>query len=504
MAAKMNNRVQLICYADRMGGAGLAGLRRLLDGPLQGLFYGVHILPFFLPIDGFDAGFDPIDHTRVDPRIGNWDDIKTLSDRHEVMADVIVNHVSAGSHQFQDYLRHGKDSQFCGMFLTRDSVFPRGATEAELRAIYRPRPGLPFTTLRLQSGAQCDFWTTFTPNQVDIDVHHPQGAAYLDGILQIFAQQGIRLVRFDAIGYAIKKAGTSCFMLPETFKFIADLTLRARARGLQVLVEVHSHYRKQIEIAACVDHVYDFALPPLILHAIAFRNARYLSEWIRIRPANCFNVLDTHDGIGIIDIGADPADRANLPGLIPAEEQDLLVEWIHEKSAGASRKATGAAASNLDLYQINCTFYEALGRDDRLYLIARAIQLFLPGIPQVYYVGLLAGLNDVKLLEATGVGRDINRHYYSMEEIAEQLRRPVVQQLCELIQLRNQHPAFAGQFDWRTEAGELLNLQWRNGAASASLRVDLVNACANLHFTDGGEHRNIEIQGQSANAHREQ
>ena len=124
------------------------------------------------------------------------------------------------------------------------------------------------------------------------------------------------------------------------------------------------------------------------------------------------------------------------------------MEKIHANSNGQSRLATGAAASNLDIYQVNCTFYDALGRQDSDYLLARAIEFFAPGIPQVYYVGLLAGENDMNLLAQSGIGRDINRHYYSLDEIAQAIRRPVVQSLFELIRFRNQHPAFHGIIEY--------------------------------------------------------
>src|SRR4029078_4518215 len=141
------------------------------------------------------------------------------------------------------------------------------------------------------------------------------------------------------------------------------------------------------------------------------------------RPHNCVTVLDTHDGIGGIDVGAGSEGE---PGLLPPQEINSLGETINARSRGESGKATGAAANNLDLYQVNCTYYDALGRRNNEYLIARALQLFTPGIPQVYYVGLLAGTNDMNLLHRTGVGRDINRHYFSGEEIQVELRRPAV------------------------------------------------------------------------------
>jgi sucrose phosphorylase len=488
----MKNQVQLITYVDRLAGGGLKDLTALLQSQLAGVFGGVHLLPFFHPIDGADAGFDPIDHTRVDPRLGDWDDIKALSASVDVMGDVIVNHVSSQSPQFLDYSARGDASPYAGLFLTFGSVFPDGATEKDLLAVYRPRPGMPFAYTTLANGDKKFLWTTFTPQQLDIDVRHPQGRAYLDGILATFAANGIRIVRLDAVGYAIKKPGTSCFMLPETFDFIGEFAGRAKALGIEVLVEIHAYYRRQIEIAKKVDWVYDFALPPLVLHALHFRTASALRHWIGIRPNNALTVLDTHDGIGIIDIGADASDRADHPGLVPPAELDALVESIHANSQGQSRQATGAAASNLDLYQVNCTFYDALGRDDRAYLIARAIQFFLPGVPQVYYVGLLAGENDMALLARSNVGRDINRHHYTPAEIDAALARPVVQDLLDLIRLRNRHPAFGGQFELQGGSGSVLALRWRDGARWLALVVDLAERSLLIEGDDGDGARRFD------------
>ncbi|KQY81646.1 MULTISPECIES: sucrose phosphorylase [Roseateles] len=494
----MKNQVQLITYVDRLGGrrdgADLARLKALLcdpASPLGGVFGGVHLLPFFHAIDGADAGFDPIDHTQVDPRLGDWRDIKALTDGLDVMADVIVNHMSSESPQFLDYAERGEASAYAGLFLTLDAVFPNGATERDLLTVYRPRPGLPLTCATLKSGERRILWTTFTAAQIDIAVRHPQGRAYLAGILRTFAAHGIRMVRLDAVGYAIKKAGASCFMMPETFDFIAEFAQEARALGIEVLVEIHAYYQRQIEIARQVDWVYDFALPPLVLHAFNFHTAAALKRWIAVRPTNALTVLDTHDGIGIIDIGADASDRAAHPGLVPPEELDALVERIHVASGGESRKATGAAASNLDLYQVNCTFFDAMGRDETAYLLARAIQFFLPGVPQVYYVGLLAGGNDMDLLAQTQVGRDINRHFYGEDEIARDCERPVVRRLIELIRLRNRHPAFGGDFHVEPSGTDELHLRWQQASEWAALHINFRDLAHALSYSGEGGSREI-------------
>jgi sucrose phosphorylase len=467
----VRHEVQLITYADRLAGS-LAGVRRMLDGPLAGLFGGVHVLPFFTPYDGADAGFDPVDHTAVDPRLGTWEDVAALARDRDLVVDLIVNHVSADSAQFRDVLARGEASPYAGMFLTLDRVFPDGAREADLLRVYRPRPGLPFTPVTLAGGERRLAWTTFTAQQIDLDVTHPEALRHLHGVLARLAAAGVAMVRLDAVGYAVKTPGTSCFMTPETFAFIGELTEHARGLGIEVLVEVHSHFARQVEIGRQVDWVYDFALPPLVLHALFAGDDGPLRRWLEVRPRNALNVLDTHDGIGVVDVGADQTDP-QLAGLLGPDQIDALVEGIHARSDGASRRATGAAASNVDLYQVNCTYYDALGRDDARYLLARAIQLFCPGVPQVYYVGLLAGENDLERLERTGVGRDVNRHAYTEEEVLAALERPVVRELCDLIRLRNTHPAFQGEAAVLPGAPGTLAIEWRAGEHVARLDADL-------------------------------
>ncbi|HVN10476.1 MAG TPA: sucrose phosphorylase [Kineosporiaceae bacterium] len=476
----MRNKVQLITYADRLGGD-LPGLRNVLTGRLAGLFGGVHVLPFFRPYDGADAGFDPADHREVDPRLGTWDDVAALADTGlDPVVDLIVNHVSTESPWFADVLARGDRSPYADMFLTFSSVFPGGATESELLTVYRPRPGLPFTPMRL-GGRRRLVWTTFTPQQVDIDVRSPQARAYLTEVMEALARHGVALVRVDAVGYAVKTPGTSSFMTPDTFAFIADLSAQAKGLGLEVLVEVHSYYRRQVEIARQVDLVYDFALPPLVLHALHTADAEPLLAWLRTRPVNCVTVLDTHDGIGVVDVGADADDPAK-PGLLTPGQIHDLVEAIHVASGGTSRLATGAAASNVDIYQVNCTFYDALGRDDDKYTLARLLQLFAPGVPQVYYVGLLAGTNDVELLRRTGVGRDVNRHHYTPGEIDEALERPVVRGLLAAIRFRNGHPAFGGTFACGPgERPRSVRMEWADVEGFA--RLDAVPGTAEWSVT---------------------
>lgn len=464
----MKNQVQLITYVDRLAGSNIDALHQSLNQQFKGLFSGVHLLPFFYPIDGSDAGFDPIDHSQVDERLGDWNKVKTLGQDYEIMADLIVNHMSAQSPEFQDVLANGEQSPYWDLFIKKQDIFPNGLSDEQRAKIYRPRPGSCFTEYELADGTKVDFWTTFTSNQIDINVESPAGQKYLDKILSQFAESNVKLIRLDAAGYAIKREGSSCFMLEETFDFIKQLSEQAKAKGMTTLVEIHSYYKTQIDIANRVGLVYDFALPPLVLHTLFSKNADALTNWLQISPRNCITVLDTHDGIGIIDVGP-MGDKA---GLLNADAIDNLVETIHENTNGESVKATGNAASNVDLYQVNSSYYGALGYDDYLYLVARALQFFAPGTPQVYYGGLLAERNDMELLASSNVGRDINRPYLDQDKINEGLQRPVVKALKQLIALRNENPAFNGEFAIENR-DEILCLRWNEGVHKAELSCNL-------------------------------
>ena len=491
----MPERADLITYADRLGGD-LPGLKAVLDGPLRGLFGGVHVLPFFRPFDGADAGFDPEDHTEVDPRLGSWDDIAAISSGYRVMVDVIVNHVSSSSPQFLDWLARGSDSQYAGMFLTLAGTSRRAPPRRTCCGCTGRGPGLPFTPYTFADGSKRLVWTTFTPQQIDLDVRQQISQDYLLRVLDSLAETGVKRVRLDAVGYAVKTPGLTSFMTPQTFRFIDQITAWCHERDLHVLVEVHSYYQSQVEIAKQVDQVYDFALPPLVLHALTAADADPLLAWLDMRPRNTVTVLDTHDGIGVIDVGADASDRSR-PGLLTPDQIDRLVESMHDNSGGTSRQATGAAASNVDLYQVNSTFYDALGQDDGRYLLARALQFWAPGVPQVYYVGLLAGSNDMDLLARSRVGRDVNRHHYTPAEITEAVQRPVVQALFGLIRFRNSHPAFDGDFS-ASGGGPNLVATWTAGEDRAVLDVDLAAGTGTITWTEEGEDRSTPVTDAGA------
>ena len=473
----MTRGVDLLTYAHRLGG-GLGPLRELLEGPLR-VFAGVHVLPFFLPYDGPDAGFDPVDHTVVDPRLGTWDDVRALARDRRLTADLVVNHVSASSAEFTDWLERGASSPHDGMFLTFSTVFPDGGTQEEITAFHRPRGGLPFTPFRAGDGSRHLVWTTFMPTQVDLDVSHPAALGYLQRVLRVLAEGGVSTVRLDAVGYAVKTPGTDSFMTPATLGFARTVTAMARDAGLEVLVEVHAHVSQQVAIAPLVDLVYDFALAPLLLHSLGTGTVDRLAAWLEVRPPNALVVLDTHDGIGVIDAGPS-GDR---PGLLSQAEMAAVFARAAVATGGHSTLASVTPAWASMPHQINATFFSVLGADPERYLLARAVQLFLPGRPQVYYVGLLAGLDDVELFARTGNGRDVNRHVYTPDEVRAALRGEVTRAVLGLVRLRTEHPAFDGTFRYRVRAADAIELSWSHAGSNARLEVSTTTDSPSFRLT---------------------
>jgi sucrose 6(F)-phosphate phosphorylase len=461
-------RPQLLTYPDSLGG-NLAAIGELLDGPLDGLFHGVHVLPPF-PSSG-DRGFAPLTHFEIEPRFGSWADIKHLSERHDVLLDLIVNHVSRQSAEFRDFERHGRASSFADLFITLDKVWPDGDPPAsDVARIFLRKPNAPFSSIRIEATGESErVWTSFGSadwsEQIDLDIRSDATHALIRRWLGGFAEHGVRIVRLDAVGYVIKQPGTSCFMVePAIYDFLGWITEVAAEYGLVVLPEVHDRYSTHERLSAHGFWTYDFVLPGLVLHAFETGETRRLASHLANAPSRQFTTLDCHDGIPI---------RPDLDGILEPGEMRDLADLVERRGGNVNRILSGAHADEVDVHQLNGTFRSSLGGDDERYLAARAIQLFAKGVPQVYYVGLLAGFNDLAAVARSGEGRAVNRHDYTRAEIDEALARPVVVRLLELIRLRNTHPAFDGTLTVVDGPDGALRLAWRKDEASCELEVNV-------------------------------
>jgi sucrose phosphorylase len=480
----------ILVYAERVGG-NLAEIEKLLADQLKD-FDGIHVLPFFHPYDGDDAGFDPIDHTIVDPRLGTWADFKRISKTHEVTADLIVNHASNLSPEFLDWQEKGDKSEYAGMFLTYDAVFPNGGSEADITSFYRPRPGFPFTAYEV-AGERRLVWTTFMPSQVDIDIKHERGMDYLKRILEALKSGGVKVVRLDAVGYAVKTPGTDSFMTQETLEFVKEITDLIHSYDMRVLVEVHAHYTQQLDIAPLVDLIYDFQTAPLLLHSFFTGTVDRLDNWFKLRPKNCLNVLDTHDGYGVIDGGP----IGGRPGLITQEEMAHIFQVAEKNTAGHSAVASVVPQWFTLPHQINATLPNIVN-NDASYVIMRAVQFFLPGEPQVYYVGLFNGMDDRELFAKTEQGRDVNRHHYTPQEIEAALKQPVTQAIIALARLRK-HTAFEGEFSWKVTSESSIELSWKAGSKSLTLAFNTKTSEFQIEIKDTSGSRTLGSISDLAN-----
>jgi len=473
-------------YADSLGGD-LAALDGFLRGTLDGLFAGVHILPPF-PSSG-DRGFAPVTYDEIDPRFGSWKDIERLAKRHDVLLDLMINHVSRQSAEFIDFLRHGRQSPFADLFITVDKIWPRGdPPTADVARIFLRKPDSPFSTVIIEdTGEQERVWTSFGnkdwSEQIDLDVTSPKTRARITDWLRSFAARGVRIVRLDAVGYVIKKAGTSCFMVePEIYDFLDWITGVADSLGLVVLPEVHDRYAAHEALAAHGYWTYDFVLPGLLLHALETGSATRLGDHLDRSPERQFTMLDCHDGIPV---------RPDLDGILEPQDMLRLADLVKRQGGNVNRILSGAHADgDVDVHQLNCTYYSALDCDDDRYVAARAIQLFARGVPQIYYVGLLAGENDHRAVDESGEGRSINRHDYTITEVEAAVRRPVVQRVLDLVRLRYSEPAFSGRLDVSTVDPATLRMTWHVGDDVCELEVDLRSGGASITTRHGDvEHR---------------
>ena len=481
MTAK--NGVQLITYPDSLGG-NLRALDSILGTHFPGLFEGgIHILPPF-PSTG-DRGFAPVTYFDIAPEFGTWEDIRRIGTQSPILLDLMVNHLSSESIYFQDFLKNGRESEYADLFIPASRIWPAGEPprdEIEKMFLRRTEPFSDFTIK--ETGEVVRVWTTFgktTPSgQIDIDVNSESARHLLTEVLAKFGENGVGIVRLDAVGFVTKKRGTTCFFVePEIYRFLEWISGVAHSLGIEVLPEVHADYKTQFKLAEKGYWIYDFVLPYMVLDALFNRTGRRLKEYLRARPQRQFTMLDCHDGVPV---------KPDLNGLYGKKDARRVVDTCLNRGANLSRVVSRGHQDpdGFDVHQIRGAFYSLLDCNDDAYLAARAIQFFTPGVPQVYYVGLLAGKNDPSAAERTGDSREINRHNYSMEEVERDLRRPVVQRLLRLIRFRNEYEAFDGAFEILDSDDSVLELAWEKGRSRCQLRVDFESDKAVIRYADVG------------------
>ncbi|MNC02858.1 Sucrose phosphorylase [compost metagenome] len=477
----IKNKVQLITYPDSMGG-NLKVLHELLQKHFTDIFPGgIHILPPF-PSSG-DRGFAPLTYLEIEPDFGTWEDIRAIGEQFDVLVDLMVNHISRQSTYFQDFLEKGRASGYADLFITLDKIWENGepaGADIEKMFLRRSVPYSSFSTLG--NGGEEKVWTTFgktdPSEQIDLDIHSPLTRQLLQSFFENFKAQNVKIVRLDAVGYVIKKLGTSCFFVePEIYEFLGWIRQMADSLDMELLPEVHAHYSTQYKLSEYGCWIYDFILPYRVLEALTGRSNAELYSYLRTRPHKQFTMLDCHDGIPV---------KPDLDDLIDTDKARELVDICVERGANLSLilSEEHKAADGFDVHQIRCTYYSALNENDDAYIAARAIQFFTPGIPQVYYVGLMAGRNDIEQVEKTGEGREINRHNYTVEEIGRGLEQDVVKRLMKLIRFRNTYSAFDGAFQVLDAAPDEIRLLWEQDGKYCRLFISLLTYQTVIEYAD--------------------
>lgn len=477
----LRNQCQLITYPDSLG-RNISDLHYAVNRYFRGALGGIHVLPFYP--SSADRGFAPMTYEQVDAAFGSWEDMDRLGEEYDLVVDFMVNHISQQSVYFQDFVRNKDASPYADLFLRYKKLDPSGEVSAEdLKKIYTRKPRPPYFEVTFADGSTEKVWCTFDYEQIDLDVTSPAGANFVRDCLIKLSRRRIKMIRCDAFGYTIKKLGTNCFYVePETSNLLRRLDSYVQPFDVELLPEIHEHHSIQLKLASQGFWVYDFCLPVLTLHALYEGTGKNLRHWLSICPRKQLTTLDTHDGLPVVDV----------VDLMTEEEIERTRDLLYTKGANVQRRYSTTEYQNLDIYQINCTYYSALGDNDDAYLCARAIQFFAPGIPQVYYVGLLAGANDIERVERTRVGREINRHNYSLEEVEQEVQRPVVRKLLNLMRFRNENPAFGGDLQLPQSEDHILCIIREYGGHQARLTIDLAK-----------HHMKIETRGPYAEDWRE-
>lgn len=467
----LRNKIQLICYPNRIGN-NLADLYDILEQHFSNAIGGVHLLPFY-PSNA-DAGFSPLTHKEVDPEHGSWKDVERIAGKYDLCADLTVNHISDESEEFKHFVKHGFDSEYSELFVNVDKLGQ--ITPDNMAKIHIRKEKEPFREVVFDNGQTCRVWCTFTENQIDLNYKSSLTYKLLESYIRELTSHGVNLLRLDAFGYTTKEIGTSCFLVePDVYRNLDWINEVALKYGAECLPEVHDHTSFQYAISRRNMHPYGFALPPLLLYSLLDANSVYLKNWLRMCPRNMITVLDTHDGICIPDV----------EGVLPDDKIRILIDNIDARSADPILRRSAANIHSVGaIYQLTCTFYDALMQNDDAYIAARAIQFFTPGIPQVYYVGLLAGCNDEELMNSTGELRDINRHFYTAIEVEEAVQKPVVQRLLKLMEFRCSYPAFDGHFELNYSNDSSISMAWRHGDLYCKLFVDLNFNTTTVTFLD--------------------
>ena len=444
----------LITYGDLLRGEGHSGLRALSNflkerSGLKDAVSILHILPFF-PYSS-DRGFSVTDFRAVDPNLGTWQDIEELGTQFRLMFDGVLNHFSARSPAFQEFLNGNPNY--------RDVVIayqsPGELTPEQRKLIVRPRTSDILSKYQSIEGPVW-VWTTFSADQVDLNYKHPGVLMFIIETVLFYVRWGADLLRLDAVTYLWSEPGTSSVHLEQTHEIIKLFrdVLDVVAPWVALVTETNVPHKENVSYFGDgsdeAQMVYNFALPPLVLHTFYREDATALSKWAYdleypSKTTTFLNMLDTHDGVGLMGV----------KNILPKEDIDFIVQKAREHGAFVSNRSVGGGQE--EPYEVNVTWFSALNHDNsdediefqvKRFVASRSISLVLRGVPGIYLHGLVGTKNDIDAVLRTKVKRDINRRTLDEEELLAKLKDPdsklshIAYQLGRLVELRLRHRAF--------------------------------------------------------------
>lgn len=545
-------------YPDSIG-RNLSDIVGMLKRPeFKDVFSLFYILPTIFNSD-LDRGFSIIDYDLNDELVSRED----LEQLHELNVmfkfDLVLNHLSVASPQFQDLLKNGDKSRYRNFFINWNEFWgPHGKLSPDgyviphdqhLEKLFMRKPGLPILKVHFPDGTDRPYWNTFYQEviyhevtahdllqklgieelthddaekiaeivndvlnakrdikeidlgdysqhkddivsvveqnrqylgQMDLNAQSEEVWNFYDETLKKLRDHGGRLVRLDAFAYLHKEPGeVNFFNKPGTWEYLGRLKQIAKKYDLILLPEIHSEYGNGLheEVAAKGFPIYDFFFPGLVIQALEHGTNSHLLQWIseiREKDIKTINMLGCHDGIPVLDLRGKNYAGNSGKGLLSDDEIDQIVDEIMDRG-GRVKNLYGPDGKKIAYYQVNATFFSALGEDERKLRLARAIQMFMPGIPQVWYLDLFAGKNDYEAADKGGPAghKEINRTTLTNSDIEQGLSRIVVRDQLELMRLRNKSHAFDGELEIHDSKKHILHMTWRNHDCVATLNADL-------------------------------
>jgi Glycosidases len=420
-----------------------------VEGNLRGAVNGVHVLPFF-PYTS-DDGFAVTDYTKVDPVLGDWPDIQRIGAEFTLMSDMVLNHVSSQGTWFNDY-RQGKPPY--------DRFFKEASPEDDLSAVVRPRTTPLLREVQTSEGPK-HVWCTFSHDQVDLDFHNPEVLLEILRILRFHIDNGVRIIRLDAVAFVWKEKGSPSIHLPQTHAIVKLMRVLADFAAEKVILLTETNVPKAENLSYFgrrdeAHMVYNFPLPPLVLHALLSGNVRYLRRWLRAMPPaplGCayFNFTASHDGIGMRPV----------EGILPPDEIDQIIATVQQTGGLVSMRALPGGGQSV--YEINCGYFDAMTRTFAgeetqkiaRFLCSQTIVMSLEGIPAFYIHSLVATPNDHEAVTRRGMNRAINRHRWHYPELLERLADPGSDQARVLAEMQRRLKIRARQVAFHPNATQL-------------------------------------------------